>query len=67
MMTTKEKREYRSEALDELTATIEDVFYTASLFGSAGDHEAAQRLGDIGDKLHEEYLRARTGKALKIS
>jgi hypothetical protein len=58
---------YRSDALDELTNTIEDIFYTASLFRSAGDDEAARRLGDIGDKLHEEYLRARTGKALKIS
>lgn len=50
---------YRDEALVELTHTIEDLFYTASLLRSAGDHAAAQRLGDIGDKLHEEYIRIR--------
>lgn len=57
----------RKEALDELTNAIEDVFYTASLFRTFGDHGAAQRLGDIGDRLHEEYLRIQTGKALSLS
>lgn len=52
----------RAEAEAELADVIEDVFYTAALFRTSGDAEAARRLGDIGDKLHEEYLRVRRVK-----
>jgi hypothetical protein len=60
-MTREEQALYRRDALAELTNVIEDIFYTASLFRSAGDVEAAQKLGDLGDKFHDEYLRLRKG------
>lgn len=56
-----EREQIRKEAFDEMTNAIEDIFYTASLFRMAGDAEAAQRLGDIGDKMHDEWLRLRKG------
>jgi hypothetical protein len=47
----------KTEALVELQDAIEDLFYAASLLRTVGDVAAAMRLGDIGDKLHDEYLR----------
>lgn len=47
----------RKEVLDEVNNIIEDIFYTASLLRSAGDHAAAKRFGDLGDKFHDEYMR----------
>jgi hypothetical protein len=51
----------RNEALAELHTAIEDIFYTASLFRALNEPETAQRIGDLGDKLQEEYLRVRKG------
>jgi len=46
----------KEEALSELDETIEDIFYIASLLRTAGNSAAADRLGDLGDKLHDERL-----------
>jgi hypothetical protein len=49
-------------ALTELQSVVEDVFFTAALFRTTGDPETARRLGDIGDQLHELFLKAKKGK-----
>ena len=51
----------KDEVLAELVRTIEDVFYTASLIRQTGDVAAAQRIGDLGDKLHDEFMRLSKG------
>lgn len=55
------------EALMELDDAIEAVFYAAGLLRSSGDSQAAQRIGDIGDKLYDERLRLGSSKKRMLS
>lgn len=52
----------REWAANEVQAAIEGVFFAASLLRESGDSDGASRLGDLGDKMHDEYMRLKRGE-----